>query len=77
MKTKTISVQGQEHPSAHEAIQDCDASGWDAAIMVGGKYVCVREAEAERLAAAGVEFAYLHDHAMPDGTHRIMTVPVN
>ena len=27
------------------------------------------------LAAAGVEFAYLCDHEMPDGTHRIITVP--
>ena len=77
MKTKTIRVRGQEHRSAHEAIQDCDASGWDAAISVGGKYICVRKAEAERLAAAGVEFAYLHDHEMADGSHRIMTVPVN
>jgi hypothetical protein len=33
--------------------------------------------DADRLEAAFVEFAYLHDHEMPDGSHRIVTVPVN
>lgn len=33
--------------------------------------------EADRLAAAGIEFAYLCDHEMPDGKHYIATVPVN
>ncbi len=37
----------------------------------------MRKEEAERLETAGVEFAYLFDHEMPDGTFRIITVPVN
>ena len=31
----------------------------------------------DRIAAKGISFAYLCDHALPDGTHRIITVPVN
>ena len=44
-------------------------SGDDHAILVGGKYLTAKQAEAERIAVAGVEFAYLdrpprqdHDH---------------
>jgi len=46
--------------------------------LVGvGQNLVIDEADAQRLAAAGVEFAYLHDHQMPDGEHRLVTVPVN
>jgi hypothetical protein len=37
----------------------------------------VTAAEADRLAAAGVSFAYLCEHVTPDGQYRVMTVPVN
>jgi hypothetical protein len=37
----------------------------------------VDQSDAHRLEAASVEFAYLHDHEMPDGSYRIVTVPVN
>jgi hypothetical protein len=47
------------------------------AVRVEGKNLVVARDEADRLAAAGVEFAYLCDHEMPDGEHRIVTVPVN
>jgi hypothetical protein len=77
MKTKTIKIRGSEFPSAHEAIQDCDASGWDCAIRIGGKNICMMQQEADRLAADGIAFAYLCDHEMPDGSWRIMTIPVN
>jgi hypothetical protein len=62
MKTKTIEIHGCDFPTAHEAIQNCDASGWDCAIRIGGKNICMEEEEADRLETAGVEFAYLCDH---------------
>ncbi len=68
----TITIQATEHPSAHEAVQHLDVSGDDHAILVGNKYLTVKTAEAERIAAAGVEFAYLVDHH-----GKIMTIPVN
>lgn len=65
-----------EFNSAAEAIQYCETPEDCVAILLDGPKVVTR-AEADRLAAAGVEFAYLCDHLMPDGTHRIVTVPVN
>jgi hypothetical protein len=67
-----ITIQATEHPNAHAALQHLEVSGDDHAILVGGKYLTVSEAEAERIAAAGIEFAYLVDHH-----GKIMTIPVN
>ena len=72
MRNHEITIRATEHPSAHEAIQDLDVSGDDHAILVGQKYLTLTQAEVERIAAAGVEFAYLVDR---DGT--IMTIPIN
>ena len=73
-----ITFEGIEFDNAHEAIQHYDASGYgDDVISLNRKYYLVKRAEAQRLEKAGVEFAYVHDHEMPDGSHRIMTVPVN
>jgi len=68
----TIEFKAVECDSAHDAIQHADASGCGDAIRLGGKYYAIFKAETDRLAAAGVEFAYVCDH---DG--RIVTVPVN
>lgn len=73
----SIEFKAIEFPTAHEAIQHTFASGQGEAILLGGKSYVAEQAEIDRLAAAGVEFAYLCDHEMPDGTHRIITVPVN
>ena len=70
MRTNEITIRATEHPSAHEALQHLDVSGDDHAILVGGKYLTLKQAEVERIAAAGIEFAYLVDH---QGT--IMTIP--
>jgi len=99
----TIEYHAIEFETAHEAIQWTEASGKGVAILLDGPKV-VEQQDVDRLAAAGVEFAYLpltcrersafadakhrgddvalhvkglHDHEMPDGTHRIVTVPVN
>lgn len=60
-----------EFATAGEAIRFA-AANRPVAIRLEGKNLVVRQEDADRLAAAGVEFAYLHDH---EG--RIVTVPVN
>lgn len=74
---QTIEFHAIEFNSAGEALQYADASGWGRAILCAGKHLVAEESEIERIAVAGVEFAYLHDYEMPDGQLRIMTVPVN
>lgn len=75
---KAIEFEGIEFPNAGEALQHANADPrLDTAILLGGKKYAVAKATAERLAANGTEFAYLHDYEMPDGTWRIVTVPVN
>lgn len=76
-RTKNVRISGMEFADANEAIQHTEASGRGEAISVGGKVLVVEQAEADRLTSIGVEFAYLVDHEMPDGSHRIMTIPVN
>jgi hypothetical protein len=73
----TIEIKGIECENADDALGWIDASGRGVAISIGGKVLVVDQAEADRIAAMGVFFAYLCDHEMPDGTQRIMTVPVN
>ena len=76
-KTRTIEVHGEEFPTEGEAIQHWYASGVAHVISIGGRYFAVDRAEGQRLEATGVPFAYVHDHPMPDGTYRTVTVPVN
>lgn len=71
MREPDITIRGTRHQNAHEAIQHLSVSSDDHAISVGGMYLTVAQAEAERLEASGIPFAYLFDR---DG--RIMTVPV-
>ena len=63
--------------SMSDALQWADAGGFGEAVLVDGKPMVVPQADCDRLQAAGVEFAYLHNHEMPDGSYRIVTVPVN
>jgi hypothetical protein len=74
----TITFEAIEFANAHEAIQHYYASGYgDNVISLHGKYYLIKRIEADRIEMAGIEFAYVFDHEMPDGTSRIMTVPVN
>jgi hypothetical protein len=68
----TIEFEAIEIPSAHEAIQHSYASRQGEAILLGGKHLVVSRGDADRLAAAGVCFAYLCDDA-----GRIVTVLIN
>jgi len=74
---RTINVKGIEFETIDEAIQHTDAAGWGVAVRLAGRNFVVLEEEADRIAAMGVSFAYLCDHEMPNGEHRIVTVPVN
>jgi len=71
MREPDITIRGTRHQNAHEAIQHLSVSSDNYAISVGGMYLTITKAEAERLEASGIPFAYLFDR---DG--RIMTVPV-
>jgi len=72
MKNTAITIRATEHRNAHEALQHLDVSGDDHAIRVGNKHLTVTHAEMERIAAAGIEFAFLVEHG-----GQIMTIPVN
>ena len=73
----TINFKALDFETTDEAIQHTYAGGEGVAIRLRGQPLVVLQEDAHRLEAAGVEFAYLHDHEMPDGSHRIVTVPVN
>jgi len=66
MKFKAIECEFED-----EAIQCAAAMDWTA-ILLHGKPVVIRDADADRLAASRISFAYLCDHK-----GRIVTVPVN
>ena len=72
----TIEIEGIEFKSADEAVQYAEAGG-GRAVLLDRRHLVVATAEAHRMEEAGVEFAYLIDHDLPDGRHRIMTIPVN
>lgn len=74
---RSITFKAMEFATADEAIQHTNASGRGVAVSLGGRRLIIDQTDADRLAAAGVEFAYLRDHRLPDGSHRIVTVPVN
>ncbi len=74
----TIEFQAIEFETADEAIQHTYADPRDGvAVLLDGQHYVMQKSEAERLAAAGIEFAYLFDHDLPDGRNIIVTVPVN
>ena len=72
MRQPDITIRGTRHRSRHEAIQHLSVSGDDHAVSVGEMYLTITKAEAERLEASGIPFAYLVDHH-----GKIMTIPVN
>jgi hypothetical protein len=66
-----------ESESMTDALQWTDASGQGETALIGGEPMVVQQADLNRLEEAGVEFAYIFDHEMSDGSYRIVTVPVN
>ena len=68
---------GIKFDTADEALQHANASGRGVVVAIEASIFVVEHAQADRLESAGVSFAYLGEHEMPDGTFRIITVPVN
>jgi len=73
----TIEIKAIDFDNTSEAIQHTEASRHGEAIRLDGRNLVIDQGDADRIAAAGVEFAYLCDHELPDGSHRIVTIPVN
>lgn len=71
----TIGFTAIEFKTAHEAIQWTEAGECGCAVLLDGRHYVMERTEAERLAAAGVEFAYSHVHEV-HGKERIITVPI-
>lgn len=73
-----ITFHGIECESRSDALQWADASGQGEAVLIDGHGpMVVPQADLDRLAEAGAGFAYIFNHEMPDGSYRIVTVPVN
>ncbi|MCO6438174.1 MAG: hypothetical protein J5J06_13855 [Phycisphaerae bacterium] len=77
MATRTIEVRGIEFKTGWEALQWCEAVEYGKAVRLAGRNLVIEDSDFERLEAAGVEFAVLGDIVMPDGQHRMVTVPIN
>jgi hypothetical protein len=74
----TFTFEGIELQSAGEALQHANADPrYDTAILLNCRHYAVARTTAQHLAASGVQFAFLGEHEMPDGTWRIVTIPVN
>jgi hypothetical protein len=73
---KTLDIPVLEFATRWEAMQhvQCDEGR---AILLHGKPVVVLQEDADRLEVAGVSFANLAQHAIRDGSYRVMTIPVN
>lgn len=75
-----INIRATEHAGAREAIRHLAVTSDHRAILIGAdggrrvQYLTLARLEAERLEAAGVEFAYL---SLYKPTDQIMTIPVN
>ena len=70
-KARFVRFRARRFGGAGEAVQYSEAAG-GAAILLDREALVVSEKDADRLAAAGVEFAHLFDQ---DG--RVMSIPVN
>ena len=65
-----MTFNAYEFPNASEAIQHVERCRRGVAITLRRQPLVLSQADADRLDAAGVEFAYLCDHEMPDGSWR-------
>jgi hypothetical protein len=78
MESTTKRFECRTFQTMGEAYQYSEAAGGEA-IVLEGEYVVLDEATARELQAAGVPFAWIIEHETPepDGSRRLMTVPVN
>jgi hypothetical protein len=71
---REIVIEFVEHSSAAKSLQYLEISRHDRAILMGGKYLTLTKADAEKLEFVGASFAYLVYY---EASERIMTVPVD
>ena len=71
-----LTINARFFETAAQAIQHVNATGRGIAILFDQPMVVAHE-DADRMEATGVQFAYLCEREMPDGTWQIVTVPVN
>ena len=69
---KENAMKALRFETADEAFQHTAAAGGEP-ILLGGEWLVVSQKDADRLAAEGVEFAYL----VESEDFRLMTIPVN
>jgi len=60
------------HPGGFEALQHLECSGDGVAVIVDGDHYTMKQAEADRMQAAGIKMAYLCRR-----DNKTYTVPVN
>ena len=77
MKTE-IEIEGIPFETVGEALQHVDAAGRGVVVSVDGigGYLVVERPMADRLDEAGLLGAYYHEREMPDGSFRVVSVPV-
>jgi hypothetical protein len=68
---QTITFQGKEHLSAHDAVVELNFSG-DHAISIGGRFFTITDAEYQRLIEAGTKLTTWHHH---ERTQLLISVP--
>jgi hypothetical protein len=68
---RTLTIHGQEHATAHDALVELNFSG-DYAISLGGRYFTITRAEWERLQLLGIQPTTFHHH---EATGRMISVP--
>ncbi len=71
--SKTITIHGLEHTTAHDALVELNFSG-DHAISLGGRYFTIGQAEMDRLQTLGIQPTTWHHHP---AAGRIVSVPGN
>jgi hypothetical protein len=70
---QTITVQGQEHPSANDAVVELNFSG-DHAISVGGRYFTIDQTTYRELQEQGFQPTTWHHH---ERSGLLISVPGN
>ena len=71
-----MTIQTIECRSNSDAIQHADASGFGEPVLVDGKPMVVPQSDIDRMAAAGIEFAYLCHASMPNVSERTLFQPI-
>lgn len=70
-------IEAREYKTAREAIRAAERTRGASAIRIGRCYWVVGKERVRELEADGLPFAHLGFAFAPDGSQRIVTIPVN